>query len=114
MKLVVYIIVVYIFSFIVDYKILKNLGKYRINEYKYMMHRFGLKNKRKVSKSLVITSSFINALIITSVCIFNYICKWHLLIKIPISFIQLLILIYVSYGIFGVILRSKNYVKKKK
>ncbi len=109
MRWLIYGIILYFLAFIVDYKILK---KFSLKEYEYMALKFNLKRKKKIPIKINIISSMINAFIITLVWIFNFLCKWHLLIKLSISFGVLISLIYVCYELYGRVLRSRGYGKK--
>lgn len=112
MELICSFLVIYIIMFLVDYFILKNLKKYRINEFEYMKKRFKLKNKK--GNYIKVITSFLNAFIMTIVCIFVLYINWPLIITLPISFILLLLLVYSLYGLYGNLLGRKYEKKIKK
>ena len=106
MKAIYIFLILYVIIFLIDYLILKNLGKYKINEYAYMQKRFKLKNKK--SKYINLITSFINSFIMSIVCFVAIYFNLPLYISLPMSFILLFILIYFLYGIYGKILKKKQ------
>lgn len=111
MKIFLKILLIYIVTFLIDYFILKNLNKFKIDEYSYMKKRYKLK-KRKV-KNIRIITSLLNSLIMTFVCIFILYVKLPLILSFFIGFIFLILLIYSIYGIYGNILRKWENEKRK-
>ena len=111
MNFVINILIIFIVTFLADYLILKNLKKYKIDDYNYMKKRY--KFKKKKNKNFKIISSLLNAFIMTLVCIFILYIRVPLIISIFISFVLLLLLIYSVYGIYGSILKKEEKKKIK-
>lgn len=114
MKIFYSFIIMYIAIFIVDRYILKKVEFLKINEYEYMKKLCNLKKNSKSTKAINVTTSLINAFIMSLVIIFDLYCDLSLIIVFPLSFVAMMLLIYSSYKTFGTYLKKKENCRVKR
>ena len=110
----IFIIVSLVYLLFVNKKRLKKDKIKEMGEVSYIVGKFKLNTKKINLKSIVITIGFINAFIISFVCMIVAAIPLKMIWQLSIGFVLLFALVYSLYEIYGRILISLGWSKKDK
>jgi len=80
-------------------------------EMKYLMMKFGLKEKKIDKKSVALIISLLDGLIIATTLIIVVVITENIILQMIIGLIVVIGLIYITYEVFGRILKKRGYDK---